>query len=306
MPLFTSRSSSPQETGSSAPSIGSDGIIIRRLESHEDYEDTVALQDEIWGAGFSDRVPAAILRVAQKIGGVSAGAFDPDGRLLGFVFGLTGVRGGRIVHWSDMLAVREDARGKRLGERLKQYQRELVRGVGVETMLWTFDPLVARNAHFNLNRLRTGIAEYAPNLYGSNTGSVLHGSLPTDRFIAEWDLRREPPRAAERVMSREGDAPDRAGAAETISTAPFATEVADGHVRLVQPFPDAPAVRVQIPHDIELVLALDTDTALEWRLATRGAFLHYLAHGYGVTGFDRGVGSEFPAYRLTRSSANHA
>ena len=55
----------------------------------------------------------------------------PHGRMLGFVFGLTGVRDGRLVHWSDMLAVREEARGKQLGERLKHYQRDVVRAIGV-------------------------------------------------------------------------------------------------------------------------------------------------------------------------------
>src|SRR6185436_5117443 len=108
------------------------------LATTAEYDEAVALQDEIWGAGFSDRVPAAILRVAQKVGGVVAGAFDETDRMLGFVFGLTGVRDRQLVHWSDMLAVREEARGKRLGERLKHYQRDLVKAIGVEKMFWTF------------------------------------------------------------------------------------------------------------------------------------------------------------------------
>jgi len=170
------------------PRYEADGIVLRTLTTNAEYDEAVALQDEIWGAGFTDRVPASILRVAQKVGGVTAGAFDAQDRMLGFVFGLTGLRDGRPVHWSDMLAVREDARGKQLGEKLKTYQRDLVHAVGVETMFWTFDPLVARNAHFNLNRLGARIAEYIPNFYGSNTGSILHGALPTDRFVAEWQL----------------------------------------------------------------------------------------------------------------------
>ena len=119
-----------ESSAAHAVTVGHDGIVLRPLASHADYDEAVTLQDEIWGAGFSDRVPASILRVGQKVGGVSAAAFDPNGRMLGFVFGLTGVRGGRLVHWSDMLAVREDARGKQLGERLKQYQREVVRDLG--------------------------------------------------------------------------------------------------------------------------------------------------------------------------------
>ena len=294
MPLFTNRAVDSQESPRIA---GPDGITLRRLESIEDYDDAVALQDEIWGVGFSDRVPAAILRVAQKVGGVSAGAFEESGRLLGFVFGLTGVRDGRPVHWSDMLAVREEARGHRLGERLKNFQRDLVRSVGVDAMYWTFDPLVARNAHFNLNRLGAGIAEYVPNMYGSNTGSVLHGAMPTDRFIAEWDLTQ--------TRDERTDRP-RASVAAADRQAPVVNVWTDDQVSLVDPLPDASRVRICVPHDIELVHALGADTALAWRLTTRDAFLHYLGGGYRVVGFDRGDDSTMPTYALEHSADTNA
>jgi len=158
-------------------------ITIRDLHSLRDYAECVALQDETWGAGFSERVPTAILRVSQMIGGVAAGAFDESDRLLGFVFGLTGIRNRELVHWSDMLAVREELRSQGIGERLKQYQRDKVLALGARSMLWTFDPLQAGNAHFNINRLGALPIEYIPDMYG-NTGSALHGTLPTDRFVA--------------------------------------------------------------------------------------------------------------------------
>jgi predicted GNAT superfamily acetyltransferase len=271
-----------------------DGIVIRMLSSVEDYEQAVNLQDETWGAGFSDRVPAAILRVGQKVGGVSAGAFDAHGTLVGFVFGLTGVRDGKLVHWSDMLAVRESARGHRLGERLKIFQRDVVRAIGVEKMLWTFDPLVARNAHFNLNRLQASIAEYVPNFYGANTGSPLHGNLPTDRCVAEW------------LFGQKTDAAP-LSAPVNGSGAPFVTTVVDDQgVRNVESFVDAPRVHVPIPSDIEPILETNQKTALAWRLATRAAMMHYLARGYRVSAFRRAVDGELPAYELTPSSTGHA
>jgi predicted GNAT superfamily acetyltransferase len=276
--------------------VGDDGIVIRPLASIADYDEAVALQDETGGAGFSDRVPAAILRVCQKVGGVSAAAFDADGRMLGFVFGLTGVRDGRLVHWSDMLAVREHARGKHLGERLKIYQRDVLRDIGVQTMFWTFDPLVARNAHFNLNRLGASIADYVPNFYGANTGSILHGGLPTDRLVAEWELTAStaaPARSPNGTATRNEDVPR--------------TSIVDGgEPRGIVPLPDAARVRVPIPRDIETVLSSDTGVALSWRLATRDAIMHYLARGYRVTAFHRGDERELPAYELTRSPSNHA
>src|SRR5512134_2572456 len=118
-------------------------ITIRDLATLEEYQECCEIQEETWGRGFSERVPGAILRVSQKIGGVTAGAFNADGRMVGFVFGMTGIRDGRLAHWSDMLAVREEARGHHIGDQLKHFQREKVRALGVEVMFWTFDPLVA-------------------------------------------------------------------------------------------------------------------------------------------------------------------
>jgi predicted GNAT superfamily acetyltransferase len=279
----------------SAPVVGDDGIILRPFTSLSDYDEAVVLQDEIWGSGFSDRVPASILRVGQKVGGVSAGAFDRTGHMLGFVFGLTGLRDGQLVHWSDMLAVREAARGAHLGERLKRYQRDIVRAMGVRTMYWTFDPLVARNAHFNLNRLGAGISEYAPNFYGSNTGSILHGSLPTDRFVAVWKMD-----GPEATTARDGATRSSARPALDVTT------VVDGDaVQNVTPFPDAPRVLVPIPRDIEPVLGSNPDAALAWRLTTRAAMMHYLARGYHVSAFHRGTDRELPAYELSSSTTNH-
>jgi len=166
-----------------------DGTVIRDLAHQRELAEAVRIQDETWGEGFTERVPVAILLVAQKIGGVSAGAFAPDGRLLGFVFGMTGVRNGRLVHWSDMLAVRLEAQGRHLGEALKQYQRDRCREGGVETIFWTFDPFVARNAHLNLNRLGAVVEEFVPDMYGTDTQSRVHGALGTDRFVVSWPVR---------------------------------------------------------------------------------------------------------------------
>ncbi|HVQ47962.1 MAG TPA: hypothetical protein VMS62_14130, partial [Gemmatimonadales bacterium] len=168
-----------------------EGIVIRRVETQAEYEECVRIQDETWGAGFSERVPSAILKVAQYLGGVTAAAFDSEGadaRILGFVFGMTGVRDGQLVHWSDMLAVRPEARDHGIGRRLKLYQRSLVAELGVTQILWTFDPLVSRNAHLNLNALGARVTDYVPDMYGADTGSALHQGIGTDRFVVAWEV----------------------------------------------------------------------------------------------------------------------
>ena len=168
-------------------------VTIRPLDSRGDYDACVRLQREVWGADFVDVVPATILMVSQRVGGVAAGAFDADGRLLGFVFGISGLRGGEPVHWSDMLAVRPEARGAGLGKRLKHFQRGQLLERGVRRMLWTYDPLVARNANLNLNGLGAAPVEYVVDMYG-DTHSTLHAGLETDRFVVEWRL--DAPRGA--------------------------------------------------------------------------------------------------------------
>jgi predicted GNAT superfamily acetyltransferase len=264
-----------------------DGIVIRELATHDERASAVRLQEETWGAGFTERVPAAILLVGQKLGGVSAGAFARDGTLLGFVFGLTGTKQGRLAHWSDMLAVRPEAQGKHLGQALKRYQREQCIALGVETMYWTFDPLVARNAKLNLCRLGARVDEFVQDMYGTATNSRMHGSLGTDRFIVSWPVSGLPvpmPSDAERlrgaaiVAGRPGEAP-----------APDA------------PLPEAPSVAVRLPADYVALLQGDIELARAWRMSARRAFLHYLPLGYRVVAFVAD-GERDAAYLLSRSA----
>ena len=111
--------------------------------------------------------------------------------MIGFVYGLTGFYDKRFVHWSHMLAVRPEVRDHGIGRRLKEYQRQLLVEAGIDWMYWTTDPLVARNAHLNLNRLCAKVREYVPDMYG-DTGSILH-STGTDRFVLMWPVASELP-----------------------------------------------------------------------------------------------------------------
>jgi predicted GNAT superfamily acetyltransferase len=236
------------------------------------------------------KAPATILRIAQYVGGVTAGAFAPDGRLLGFVFGMTGVRDGRLAHWSDLLAVRPEARDHGLGTRLKRYQCALLLPLGVEAMYWTFDPLVARNAHLNLNHLGARVAEHVRDMYGPDTGSVTHAALGTDRFIVRWDLR----------AAQSGEVPERAGAAASAgASAPAVNAPWPGTDTPVDgELVDAPAVRVEVPNDIMRLVAETPDVARRWRESTRRAFLHYLGRGYRVAAFERDPDGGRASYRL--------
>jgi chorismate synthase len=269
-----------------------DGVTIRDLETLEEYLACCDLQEETWGKGFSERVPAAILRVSQKIGGVTAGAFAPDGTMVGFVFGMTGLRDGKPAHWSDMLAVREHARGRHLGDRLKLFQRDRVRALGCEVMLWTYDPLVARNAHFNINRLGALPVEYVTDMYGSNTGSELHGKLPTDRFVIEWNLVRPFAPIPGADAPHAGD-----------DSIPLGNPLGVAALPVLELPSDGTAVRVQIPRDLAALQRASKDDAMHWRLTVRDALVGLYAKGLKVSRFVRATGDGLPYYVVTRCEA---
>ena len=254
--------------------------IIRSFDSRADYDACVRLQRDTWGEHFVDVVPATILMVSQRVGGVSAGAFDADGRLLGFVFGISGVRDGELVHWSDMLAVRPEARGAGLGRRLKHFQREQLLERGIRRMLWTYDPLVARNANLNLNSLGARPVEYVVNMYG-DTRSPLHAGLDTDRFIVEWRLDQQAPVGAEPAA---GTAP--AGRASRLEGTGTTAVVDPDWFARERPLPADSCVRVAAPADIDGIKEADPACARAWQQAQRRALTWYLANGYRVSGFE--------------------
>ncbi|MHB1310983.1 MAG: hypothetical protein ACYC3L_03115 [Gemmatimonadaceae bacterium] len=271
------------------PLVQSPDLVIRDLESHDDRARCVELQEATWGAGFSEKVPAAILQVGPKVGGISAGAFAPDGRLVGFVFGLTGIRHGQLAHWSDMLAVVPELRGSRLGTRLKEYQRARCRALGVQVIYWTFDPLVSRNAHLNLNKLGARIDEFVANMYGV-TDSTQMGPLPTDRFVAAWDL--DDARIAHRLARQAADAP-------LLQAAPLVAGGPDDPPPAA--WPDAPRVRVAIPRDFPALLGDDPAAAAAYRAHSARAFAHYFALRYQISSFHPATSGD-GAYLLSSPS----
>ncbi|MBX6362768.1 MAG: hypothetical protein IRZ00_02770 [Gemmatimonadetes bacterium] len=254
---------------------GTDGFEIRPLRTRAELIACTQLQRLVWGVAFSEIVPPSLLLATQRAGGVAAGAFAPDGTLVGFVFGIPGIEHGRPIHWSDMLAVRADLRDRHLGERLKRWQRLDALRRGVRRMYWSFDPLESRNAYFNLRRLGARVREYYRDMYGE-TDSPLHAGIGTDRLIPVWEL--DSPRVIRRLAGE--DHP------------PTATDV--GHIPVVNPpipatFPvpsepdlaiDAPLVRIAIPANIQLLKEAAPDLARAWRETTRAALEGYFARGY--------------------------
>lgn len=275
----------------------SDEITVRHLSTHAEYAACVELQRETWGRNFNDAVPPPILLVSQKLGGVAAGAFDARRRLLGFVFGITGIEDGQLVHWSDMLAVRPEARDRGVGRRLKEFQRSAVASVGGRLIYWTFDPLVARNAHLNFNVFGVRAVEYSRDMYGEDTGSDLHRGIGTDRLVVAWpvDDRELATRKREAAAARTAAAFRDArilGDAERGEPATRATRGPEPHLRIA------------VPRDVSIIQSTDVARAARWRASTRAAFERAFAADFAIEGFTSDRDADRGYYLLTKRTTS--
>lgn len=267
-------------------------MTIRHLQSHADRAACVSLQRLIWGEAFSEVVPPSVLRVAQEIGGICAGAFDKNDRMVGFVFGQIGNRKGKSINWSQMLAVIPQQRGQGIARQLKLFQRDFCLQNNIEYICWTYDPLVARNAHLNLNKLGVEIDSYVMDYYPRSNGSPLHAGMRLDRFIVEWSLRSG--RCENAILGQISEIPETATSFPVVNT----KDDSNGQVVLISNFTEHSGVRIEIPEDIENILLRAPEVADRWRENTQKAFMHYLEKSYKITGFCGDKGRRY--YVLTK------
>jgi predicted GNAT superfamily acetyltransferase len=228
------------------------GTHIRKCRDIEEFQSCVALQREIWGECDLEVEPATLFVVAAETGGQVLGAFDGE-RLVGYTLALVGFRNGTVFLHSHMTGVHGDYRDRGIGRALKLFQREEALARGVRLIVWTFDPLEARNAHFNLNRLGAIARKYLPNLYGL-TSSPLHLGLPTDRLWAEWQLDSARVIAAVSGLEKE---------------------------------PDAGPVMIELPAELDRWKLNDTAQAARLQARIRGEFTAWFARGHAAVGLKK-------------------
>ncbi len=269
-------------------------IEIRALRTDAELTQCVELQELTWGRGFNEKTPASLLRSALRVGGLLAAAFEPADCMVGFVFGFTGVRAGRPIHWSDMMAVRPGLRDSGIGERLKRFQRETLLRQGVTLAEWTFDPLESRNAWLNFARFGGIAREYTRDFYGESD-SALHRGLATDRLIVQWPLEDD-------RVTRRLDRRDALPAPSDVANTPVINPLRDParSLRCAEPALDldGPRLLIAIPTDIQQLKQQNAEAAAEWRAGTRLAFEHYLARGFVVMDVVRAA--DWSAYVLER------
>lgn len=272
-------------------------IEIRDLTTIEEFRQVVQLEQAIWG--YTDQgdlvtVPVFIFTVHR--GATLIGAFA-SGRMVGFAYGVIGMKGGKPMQWSHMAGVLPEFRGG-LGYRLKLAQRDRALAQGLDLIEWTFDPLQAMNAHFNFAKLGCVGEEYAPNFYGEST-SALHRGTPTDRLVASWNI------TAPHVTRRLEKPPELRARAQEVMEAPLINETRmDGKWREVVAINltrDDRRVWIEIPTGFTEMQQHAPERALKWRLDLRQMFEAYFERGYRAVDFVLQRDNGFGRYLLARA-----
>lgn len=163
-------------------------IEIRECLALEELADCVQLQRDVFALPELEISPVRHLIVTKSAGGFTLGALV-ENRLVGFVLSVPAVLHGEMAFYSHMTAVSQDFQSYGIGAKLKWAQREKSLDLGVKFIKWTFQPILARNAFFNLEKLGAVIPHYEPNFYGTDYPSKDKSlGLDSDRLFAEWHL----------------------------------------------------------------------------------------------------------------------
>jgi predicted GNAT superfamily acetyltransferase len=258
------------------------GVSIRELTDVAAMDSAYALVDRIWRPEPSNPpVTTELLRALGKAGNYLAGAYDGP-VLVGMSVGFFAAPAGAGLH-SHVTGVAGQARRRSVGYALKLHQRAWAHARGLTTITWTFDPLVRRNAYFNLAKLGAVASEYLPDFYGRMQDSI-NGGDETDRLLTRWELGSPEVGSACAGRPRTIDlaALRAAGATESLTVGP------SGGPRIA-PAPErgGRVTLAAVPPDIEAVRAADPELARRWRRALREVLADALGTGARVTGFAR-------------------
>lgn len=258
------------------------GCHVRPISALADLEAACRLFEGIWKPGGENALATPeLLRAMDKAGSYVAAAFDgaEGGELVGACIGFFGPPPDGALH-SHIAGVSARMRGRSVGFALKAHQRSWALQRGAAQVSWTFDPLVRRNAYFNIGKLAARPAQYLPNFYGRMNDGI-NGADDTDRLLVEWQLAAPEVAAACRGHHRATDA----GAERVRGASVALSATADGRPR-THPV-TGPRTLIAVPQDIERLRRSDAGSAASWRAAVRDALGGLLADGWRVTGFDR-------------------
>jgi predicted GNAT superfamily acetyltransferase len=264
----------PEATQAAVAAAAAADVVIRELHRMEQLKAAQRLFEEVWrpAEGQPPPVTGELLRALAHAGSYVVGAYAGT-RMVGASAGFFTAPPGPVLH-SHITGVAPQGQHHGIGFALKVHQRAWAMARGVPAIVWTFDPLVARNAWFNLAKLGALPSGYLEDFYGPMTDAINAG-MASDRLLLTWKLA-DPAVAAACAGRPRLPAPG-PGAAEPALTVGPALEPVGHHT-------GAPAVTVEVPPEAE---ALGPGQRRAWRAAVREALGGRLAAGAAVTGFLR-------------------
>ena len=269
-------------------------LTIRPLKALGEMRDAVDLQKTFWGDNLESVIPAHMLFSLASHGGHVLAAFDGE-RMAGVLIGFLGTSEqdskrpamANLQIVSKRMVVLSDYRNQGLGYRLKLAQRDLAVMQGVRLISWTFDPLLAPNAHLNVRKLGVTCPHYLQDYYGveDDGGLVTLGS--SDRLLAEWWVTNR--RVEERIFGNRNElnleqylGANTAILNPTTLTSDGALMPADG-----ESIPSSSLALVEIPTDYARMVRENPALAQRWRLHIRSLFQRQLGAGFVITDFLR-------------------
>lgn len=255
-------------------------VTLELVHSEHDARAAVSVLAAVWPrVGGKEPLPPELAWVFAHSGNYVAIARqgdEPVGAAIGF-------RGedehGALLH-SHITGVLPDRQSLGVGYRLKQHQRDWARTQDIDRVTWTFDPLVARNAYFNVVKLGARLTTYFVDFYGPMDDDINNGD-ETDRCLVTWRVNSPSAHAAAAGVFAAADvsAIRAAGGADVLRPDPSGAPVvtaAGGDLRLLH-----------LPTDIVDVRHQDAGLARAWRLALREVLVAAFADGLEVVGVDR-------------------
>jgi len=248
-------------------------VTIRELDAVPDLQAAAELFAQIWAAPLVAPMPHDIMRSLVHAGGAVHAAFR-DGHLVGATVATFGSPAG-ASSYSLIAGVSPAVEGRGIGLALKLAQRAWALRAGATSMIWTFDPLLRRNARFNLTRLGAVVIEYLVNFYGEIPDGV--NDPETDRLAVAWDLGKPLPGSARSDRPADDPAPYDENKSPAIL-------MPGEHGEPVLTPRRSERLRCWIPEDILSARRADPDRAGRWRMAVREALGGALNDGYEVTG----------------------
>ncbi|MEV4620783.1 GNAT family N-acetyltransferase [Asanoa sp. NPDC049573] len=251
------------------------GVTVREITDAAEIQAMYRLFDRIWRPEPDNQpVTAALIRALSKADNYVAGAYD-GAELVGACVAFFGPPAQATMH-SHITGVAPSGGRRAVGFALKTHQRGWALRRGLKTISWTYDPLVSRNAYFNLVKLAATPDEYLTNFYGGmNDGR--NGAGDSDRLLVRWDLTAP---GVDAACAGRPATPEPCDAAVV-----GLHRTADGRPTMGDL--DGRTVLVAVPPDIETLRRTEPGVAHAWRVAVRETLGTLMAGGWRIVHFDR-------------------